>query len=123
MHARSRRGLSEGIGTLPPCHRAFTVAERSHRGLGENRGVCKRRIEAMKRKTSKIQQLRAVRLNPRFPPNIEKLPRQLKRGKSYVVLGEVSNIDHYILLDLETGRIVPGMWHLNRFEDIPHDDI
>jgi hypothetical protein len=77
----------------------------------------------MKRKSVKIQRLRAVRVNPRSLPNIEKPMRQLKRGKSYVVLGEVSNTDHYILLELESGRILSGMWHLDRFEEISRDDI
>jgi hypothetical protein len=41
----------------------------------------------------------------------------------YVLLGEVANTDHYILLNISTGCIVPGMLHLDRFEEIPEDDL
>jgi hypothetical protein len=77
----------------------------------------------MTHKPVKIQRLRAVRLDVKSFPNVEKPMKQLKEGAIYIVLGEVSNSDHYILLELESGHILPGMWHMDRFEEVSRDDI
>lgn len=41
----------------------------------------------------------------------------------YIVLAEVETIDHYVVMNLSTGKILRGMFHLDRFERVPVDEI
>lgn len=43
-------------------------------------------------------------------------------GRDYVVIGEVGETDHYILMDITTGHILPGMWHDEDFDIIDSDE-
>ena len=46
----------------------------------------------------------------------------LNHNDHYIVLGEVGDTKHYIVLNMTTGQIVPGMVHLGRFEEIKPED-
>jgi hypothetical protein len=41
----------------------------------------------------------------------------------YLILGEVGEIHHYIMMNMSTGQVLPGMFHLERFEEVPEDEI
>lgn len=69
------------------------------------------------------QRLAAVRIKD--PANNESFARanKLFTSRTYVVLGEVANTDHVILLDLRTGNVVPGLMDLAYFEMIPDGEL
>lgn len=54
----------------------------------------------------------------------------LELRKGYLLLGQVSvlengfqeGIHHYILMNITTGTIIPGMWHSDRFRYITNED-
>lgn len=65
-----------------------------------------------------------VRLNKASPENqnLDWLDG-LAFDRNYAILGEVGSIDHYIILDISTGNIMPGMWHKERFELVPEEEL
>lgn len=75
---------------------------------------------------NKILSMIMVRLDPNSPENAN--PDWVKSAglefdKRYAVIGEVASIDHYIILDTSNGKILPGMFHLERFEEFPEDEL
>ena len=75
--------------------------------------------------TNSIPSLRVVRLKVQSPENEPQYLTDtgLKFNELYVVLGEISKINHYLILNYRTGHILPGMFHLSRFEEVPDDDL
>lgn len=41
----------------------------------------------------------------------------------YLVLAEVEDIEHYVVMNLRTGQVLRGMFHLGRFERVPAGEI
>ncbi len=68
-----------------------------------------------------IPRLKAVKANPEQNPYIFHNDI-IKPNMIYLVLGEVADIRHYVLLELRTGRIIPGMFHIESFVEADEDD-
>jgi hypothetical protein len=69
--------------------------------------------------------LKAVRLIPNHPENAGYYlsTQGLSLTSHYAVLGEWADTGHYLILDVKTGTILPGIFHLDRFEEIQEDDL
>ena len=52
-----------------------------------------------------------------------RMDNRLQKDKTSLVLGEVGNINHYILLDYTTGNIMPGMYHLENLIRLDNDEL
>lgn len=42
---------------------------------------------------------------------------------NYACIGEVGNIHHYIMLHIATGRVLPGIWHIEDFRPATEDEL
>jgi hypothetical protein len=84
------------------------------------------RGERAKRLGAGVPRLKAVRLLAGEPENaaafLAEVPG-LNSADRYAVLGEVGASGHYVILNLSSGQILPGVFHLDRFEEIPDDDL
>lgn len=69
-----------------------------------------------------VQSLTPVRFIADHPDN-RVFPFCDMTGKQYAILAEYGNIRHYLILDIANGRLLPGLFHLDRFEKIPEDDV
>lgn len=72
--------------------------------------------------------LKLLRLLPGHPDNDPAFLGRFSDGMlsleaRYVVLGEVAKTRHFIVLNIGLGAAVPGMVHLDRFEEVPEDEI
>lgn len=73
-----------------------------------------------------VPRLRAVRLIQNHPENTAEylyFSPDLRMGDHYVVLGEVAGTGHYMILNIRTGVVMPCMHHLDRFEEVPEDEL
>lgn len=61
-------------------------------------------------------------VTPSYRIDREALMDGVIMGRDYVVLGEVGETDHYILLDIERGEVLPGMWHDEDFDIVDSDE-
>lgn len=41
----------------------------------------------------------------------------------YCVVGEVADINHYVVMNLRTGKVLNGMFHLTRFRAATDEDL
>jgi hypothetical protein len=75
--------------------------------------------------TIPIRKFRAVKLKHDYYENADEYLKSagLVMNNPYAILGEYGNSDHYIILDVRTGTILRGYFHLDRFEDIPEEDL
>jgi hypothetical protein len=74
--------------------------------------------------------LPAVRVSDDVPD--EHLGSHLFRGRVYLVLGEPAikptrwtpdgGVNHWVLLDMKTGQVLPGMWHDHTFVAVSDED-
>lgn len=48
---------------------------------------------------------------------------QCSKEDTYLCLGEVGDTAHYVFLHLNSGNILPGMWHLEDFEPQDGDNL
>lgn len=49
--------------------------------------------------------------------------KRLGFQQRYVVLGEVGATGHYLIFNLTTNVMMPGAYHIERFEEIPEDEL
>lgn len=72
-----------------------------------------------------LPRLRAMRLKSDHPWNTATYLESynLAFGRFYAVLGEWGTSGHHIAMDVSSGKIVPGIVHLDRFEDLPEDEL
>ena len=72
-----------------------------------------------------MTQLKPVRLKPgHYENTTDWLPGTgLALGRYYAVLGEWGTTKHIIVMDVTAGKVVPGVFHLDRFEEIPEEDL
>lgn len=71
------------------------------------------------------QQLKVVKGCQRYIDELKgnPIPIGYNLKDLYIVLGEVADIKHYIILNMTTGQILPGIFHLEHFEEVNRDDI
>ncbi len=73
------------------------------------------------------QQLALWKVDPKYIKLLEegkyKIPEGINLNDRYVVIGEVEKIDHFIMLNMVTGTVLPGMYHLDNFIRVPEEDI
>lgn len=79
-----------------------------------------------------MKRYQCLRLNPNAPENAQEyldltnnlagfhLLNYLDR---YIILGEINSTNHYIVVNINCGRILPGMFHIERFEYVPDEEI
>lgn len=71
-----------------------------------------------------ISRLKAVKLAD--DAALDHVAAGIVPGRVYLVLGEVADIGHYILLDyrptLGAGTVMPGMFHLEDFVEADRDE-
>jgi hypothetical protein len=68
--------------------------------------------------------LPAVRLKPDHYENQDGTRHStMPLNAGYCILGEWGDSDHYIVLCVDTGQVIPGAVHLDRFEEIPEEDL
>ena len=71
-----------------------------------------------------IKKLRAVKLKPNHYENTNWLEGTgLVMDHHYAVLGEYGDSGHYIILDVNTGTVMRGYFHIDGFEEIPEDEL
>jgi len=75
----------------------------------------------------KTQQLALFKCKPDYLYNLLnegfKIPKGYNLDDRYVVFGEMEKTQHYIMFNIFTGKMLPGIWHLDEFERIPEEDI
>ncbi len=78
-------------------------------------------------KDFQTQQLLLLKANKIHIENLIKdkyeLPVGYNLDNRYVILGEVETTNHYIMLNITTGKVLPGTFHLEDFEYVPEEDI
>ncbi len=84
-----------------------------------------KRGEHAYRMAEQVIRLKPVRLIPDHPENApEYLADQgLSLDDHCAVLGEWGNTKHFLILNVSKNWILPGIFHLDRFEEIPEDDL
>ena len=82
-----------------------------------------------------VPKLVAVVLDEKNPTNISHPIAGFEAGQIYLVMGQVAHIipdalddpiegiHHYVLLNLRTGQVMPGMYHDDRFRAATEDEI
>jgi hypothetical protein len=73
-----------------------------------------------------VPRLKVLRLLPKDRENeqsfVDAIPG-LNFRDHYAVLGEAGATGHYIMLNQTTGQILPGIFHLSRFQKVPVDEL
>jgi hypothetical protein len=54
---------------------------------------------------------------------LELIRLNISQKDNYACLGEVANIHHYLMVHIKTGRILPGIWHLEEFRPVTEEEL
>ncbi len=71
-------------------------------------------LKLFKSSTTLMRMLLDIGYNP---------PEGYNLNDRYVIIGEVKAIDHFVFLNITTGRVLPGVFHLDDFDEILEEDI
>lgn len=74
------------------------------------------------REGTQIPSLRPIRLRKDDPINTSHPLPGMNFDDLFLILGEVANINHYIILNYGSGQVMPGMYDIDRFEWVPEGE-
>lgn len=80
----------------------------------------KKDLKKLKKLRKGIPRLKAVKLAP--DAVLDHVAANIIPGRVYLILGEVADIGHYMLLDYGAGKVMPGIFHLEDFVEADRDE-